>query len=107
MPWYCIFANAAFCLTLNGDRVSDIRVCYGGMAPTPKRAASCEEVLRGEAWTESTIEAAIVALAQDFTPLSDMRASESYRTRVAGNLLRRFYLETQGHTATSVWRYAG
>ena len=97
----------AFCLTLDGDRVSDIRVCYGGMAPTPKRAASCEQALRGEAWTESTIDSAIVALAQDFTPLSDMRASESYRTRVAGNLLRRFYLETQGHTATSVWRYAG
>ena len=32
---------------------------------------------------------------QDYAPLSDMRASASYRMRTAKNLLRRFWLETR------------
>jgi xanthine dehydrogenase small subunit len=48
------------------------------------------------------------ALAQDFKPLSDMRASAAYRMQVAQNLLLRFWLETRAHDAlppqaTSVW----
>ncbi|MDE2395805.1 MAG: hypothetical protein KGM91_10230, partial [Burkholderiales bacterium] len=46
--------------------------------------------------------------AQDFEPLTDMRASADYRRRVAQNLLRRFWLETRpddplAPAATSVW----
>ena len=96
----------AYRLSVADGQVTDIRICYGGMAATPKRAPRCEQALQGGAWTEAAIDAGIAALAQDFTPLSDMRASEGYRRRIAGNLLRRFFLETQGQTATSVWRYA-
>ena len=34
-------------------------------------------------------------LAQDYSPLSDMRASSAYRMTTAQNLLRRFWLETR------------
>jgi xanthine dehydrogenase small subunit len=48
------------------------------------------------------------ALAQDFKPLSDMRASAAYRLQVAQNLLQRFWFETRATNAlqagaTSVW----
>ena len=36
------------------------------------------------------------ALAEDFAPITDWRASADYRARVARNLLRRFYLESTG-----------
>ncbi|MNS73304.1 hypothetical protein D3C72_1067420 [compost metagenome] len=36
----------------------------------------------------------MAALAQDYTPRSDMRATASYRSRGAANLLYRFWLET-------------
>jgi xanthine dehydrogenase small subunit len=35
------------------------------------------------------------ALAQDYQPLSDMRASSAYRMKTAQNLLRRFWFETR------------
>jgi xanthine dehydrogenase small subunit len=35
------------------------------------------------------------ALADDYTPLTDWRASADYRRRAAQNLLRRFFLECE------------
>jgi hypothetical protein len=49
------------------------------MAATVKRAAAAEAALVGQPWTEATLQAAMAALAQDFQPLTDMRASAGYR----------------------------
>jgi xanthine dehydrogenase small subunit len=84
----------AFALTLAGDEVEDIRICFGGMAPVPKRARQAEAALKGKQWTEENIEAACWVLSEDYTPISDMRASARYRLRVAQNLLRKFFIET-------------
>ncbi|HSY94087.1 MAG TPA: hypothetical protein VK793_00640, partial [Steroidobacteraceae bacterium] len=46
-------------------------------------------------WTPQGIEAAVAALATDFKPLSDLRATGDYRLRAAGNLLRRFFQQQQ------------
>ncbi|MGJ9417892.1 xanthine dehydrogenase small subunit [Massilia sp. CMS3.1] len=86
---------AAFALTFEGDIVKEARIAFGGMAATPKRAAAAEAVLNGRAWSEDALKEAMAALAQDFAPLSDMRASSSYRMKTAQNLLRRFWLETR------------
>ncbi|WP_421914934.1 xanthine dehydrogenase small subunit [Mesorhizobium sp.] len=87
----------AFLLTLAGDgTVADIRIAYGGMAATPKRASAVENALRGKPWTEDTVEAAMAEYADDFTPLTDMRASAEYRALAARNLLLRFFAETTG-----------
>ncbi len=86
----------AFAITLTGGRIGEARICYGGMAATPRRAARCEAVLLGKPWGESAIEDATRALERDFAPLSDMRASAGYRMAVAKNLLRRMYFETAG-----------
>jgi xanthine dehydrogenase small subunit len=64
------------------------------MAATPKRATNAEAALVGQPWNEETLDAALAALARDFTPISDWRASAGYRARVAGNLLRRLFIET-------------
>ena len=74
--------------------MASIRIAYGGMAATPKRALQAEAALAGQPWNETTLEAGVAALARDFTPISDWRASAGYRARVAGNLLRRLYIET-------------
>ncbi len=86
---------AAFAITLDGDMVASARIAFGGMAATPKRAAAAEGMLVGQAWSETAMRAAMNALAQDYAPLSDMRASSSYRMQAAQNLLRRFWLETR------------
>jgi xanthine dehydrogenase small subunit len=86
---------AAFAIRLEGGRIAAARVAFGGMAATPKRAARAESALSGEPWSEETARAAMQALAQDYTPLSDMRASAGYRLKAAQNLLYRFFLETR------------
>jgi xanthine dehydrogenase small subunit len=90
----------AYWLLLDGDSVKDIRIAYGGMAAVPKRAAHCEAALRGERWNEKNLALAAKALAKDFEPISDMRASAHYRRQVCANLLQRFYhsgeIEWQG-----------
>ncbi|CAN7454054.1 xanthine dehydrogenase small subunit [Paraburkholderia sp. DD10] len=90
---------AAFALRLgkNGDSgtISEARVAFGGMAATPKRAAQTEAALTGATWNESTARQAMSALAADYQPLTDMRASSAYRLKVARNLLWRFHLETR------------
>jgi xanthine dehydrogenase small subunit len=85
----------AFALQLDNGKVTDIRIAMGGMAAIPKRAALAEASLRGKNWDEAAVSVAMQQLDQDFTPLSDMRASASYRARAGGNLLYRFFLETR------------
>jgi xanthine dehydrogenase small subunit len=52
-------------------------------------------VLNGRAWDEAAVLDAMAALAKDYAPLSDMRASSAYRMKTAQNLLRRYWLETR------------
>jgi xanthine dehydrogenase small subunit len=86
---------AAFALRIDGDTILDARIAFGGMAATPKRAAATEALLTGQPWSEATLDAAMAMLAQDYAPLSDMRASGAYRMKTAQNLLRRFWFETR------------
>ena len=86
----------AFALTLAAGRVGHARIAFGGMAATPARARATEAALVDQAWAETTLEAASAALATDFTPLTDLRASAAYRRQAAAGLLRRLWLETCG-----------
>jgi xanthine dehydrogenase small subunit len=72
-----------------------VRAAFGGMAAIPKRATACEAALLGRPWTQASVEAACTALAEDFTPLSDFRASKQYRLLTAQNLLRKCFIELQ------------
>jgi xanthine dehydrogenase small subunit len=86
---------AALSIELDGSVVREVRLAYGGMAAVVKRAAAAEAALRGKAWSAESVTSAQAALAHDFRPLSDMRASASHRLQVAQNLLQRFWLETR------------
>ncbi|WP_296597241.1 xanthine dehydrogenase small subunit [Phenylobacterium sp.] len=81
---------------LDGDRVTDARIAFGGMAATPKRAAACEAALIGQPWTAETVETAVARLGEDFAPITDMRASADYRLEAAKNLIRRAFRESTG-----------
>ncbi len=87
---------AAYVMDVKNGVIAAARIAYGGMAATPQRAKLTEAALIGQPWAEASMTAALPALAQDFKPLSDMRASNTYRLQVAGNMLKRFYLEQSG-----------
>jgi xanthine dehydrogenase small subunit len=87
--------SAGFALRLDAGRVAEIRLAWGGMAATVQRSAGAEAAALGQAWSEATLRAAQAALATDFTPFSDLRASADYRRAAAAGLLERFWLSTR------------
>jgi xanthine dehydrogenase small subunit len=95
----------AYRVMLDGDRVADIKIAYGGMAAIPQRAGACEEALIGKEWSEETVLQASRELTNDFTPISDMRSSADYRQQVAQNLLLRFFHESISDDADRVYMY--
>jgi xanthine dehydrogenase small subunit len=87
----------AFRFKIDAGRIVDARVAYGGMAAVPKRAAATEAALAGlsledgAGWSE-----ALDALAVDYQPITDMRASASYRAEAARALLMKALVEVAG-----------
>ena len=84
-----------FNIRIEDGRVARVRIAFGGMAATPKRALAVETALRGKPWTEATIATVLPAFAEDFAPIDDMRASAGYRLLAAQNLLRRCFHESR------------
>ena len=92
---------AAFCLRFDAGVLREVRIAFGGMAAIPQRARLCEQALLGTPADAAAIERACQALAQEFSPLDDLRASAAYRLRVAQNLLRKCFIELQQPTVAS------
>ncbi len=89
-----------FNVTVVDGIVTAARIAFGGMAGTPHRAAAVEAALVGQAWTAETVEAAAARFAEDYTPMSDMRASAAYRLQAAQNMLRRYFAEMSGQVVS-------
>ena len=83
-------------LQINDGLVTRASIGAGGVAATPVRAVQTEAALLGQPWSAATVQSAIHTLRAEFSPISDMRASSSYRREVLGNLLQRYWLESQG-----------
>jgi xanthine dehydrogenase small subunit len=81
--------------------VGAVRLAFGGMAATVRRALQTEAALLEQPWTASTLKKAQQALAQDFKPITDLRGSAAWRERVAGNLLERLWWRTRPDGALS------
>ena len=86
----------AFRVTLDGGALTEARIAFGGMAATPKRARAAEAALVAAGWSEAGAARAGAALARDYTPIGDHRASAAYRARVASNLCLRLWRDLAG-----------
>ena len=95
----------AYHLALDDDNVASFKMACGGLAATVKRATNTEAAISGKPWTEETIEDACRALADDYSPISDMRASADIRLHATQNLLRRFFAETVADDLETVYTY--
>ncbi|KUP95086.1 xanthine dehydrogenase small subunit [Tritonibacter horizontis] len=86
----------AFNVTVVNGAVTAAAIAYGGMAGIPKRATHVEAALIGQPWTDTTLAAAQGQLDKDFAPMSDMRASATYRMETARNMLARYFADLNG-----------
>jgi len=73
--------------------ISKISIYYGGMAAVVKRAVNVEKYLEGKLWSREIFEEAQKFLENDFSPISDSRASAEGRMLLAKNLLLKFWSE--------------
>ena len=93
---------SAVCLAISiqtlNHRITNIRIGIGGVATTPLRARLAESSLLGQKWNESSVSNTIIILKHECNPISDVRASKNYRLHLLGELMHRYWLESQGHT---------
>jgi len=86
-----------FNLRIADGVVTNARTAFGGMAGIPKRAATVEGALLGQAWNEETVRVAMAKMGDDFTPMTDMRAGQEYRLKTAENMLMRYFHDLGGN----------
>jgi xanthine dehydrogenase small subunit len=82
-----------FNLQVEGNRVISASIAFGGMAAIPKRARQCESTLTGTSVNTETLLQAQQALANDFQPIADVRASAEYRQRIASGMVQRLFTQ--------------
>lgn len=71
-------------------RIDEVRIALGSVAPIPLRCTRTEGILRGRTITRELTEVAKKELAQEITPIDDIRSTKAYRLRVSQNLLADF-----------------
>lgn len=86
---------AAYNLPVENGVITNPRIAFGGMAGIPKRASHVEAALAGQPVMLDTFAAGAAELANDFEPLSDMRASAAYRLEAARGTLMGVYHKMQ------------
>ncbi|OQA01763.1 MAG: 4-hydroxybenzoyl-CoA reductase subunit gamma [Bacteroidetes bacterium ADurb.Bin408] len=86
--------SACFNLELNGDKVKQIILAFGGMAACTQRALKTENFLKGKVWNEKNVQTAMPLIEKDFSPISDARAGKEMRMMAAKNLLMKLLLDT-------------
>lgn len=91
---------AAGLLWLDNGRVSELRFALGSMAPTVRRLKAAEAFLKGKTLDRENIAQALELLAQDVSPIDDIRSTAGYRLRVSQNILGRF-LDNSHYGSTS------
>ncbi|WP_417330187.1 xanthine dehydrogenase small subunit [Halomonas cupida] len=91
----------AFSWRLDDGCLRDVRLAFGGMAGIPARAADAEAALEGHAPNAEAFAAARKALADDFSPMSDVRGSAEYRSHSAAALLERLRLLIASQSVTT------
>jgi xanthine dehydrogenase small subunit len=90
-------ALGAFCIGVRDGRITSARIAFGGMAEIPKRATAVERQLIGSTLRDSRAWGlAADRVAEDFTPLTDLRASSKYRLSVARNIVIKALAEIAG-----------
>jgi CO/xanthine dehydrogenase FAD-binding subunit len=77
-------------LVAGRGRVQHARLAYGSVAATPVRALRAERALLEREPSAEAAAAAAAALADDFTPIDDIRSDRDYRRQVSRALLVQF-----------------
>jgi xanthine dehydrogenase molybdopterin binding subunit/xanthine dehydrogenase small subunit len=97
-------STVSACFVMDIDETGEVRhvkMAFGGVAAMPMRARKAEKKLMARIWNEKTHEKVLEALAEEFTPISDVRGSAAYRVGLLQGLFRKFVDEVASPTNRS------
>jgi CO/xanthine dehydrogenase FAD-binding subunit len=72
------------------EKIEDLRIALGSVAPIPLRCVKTEDALRGSDLNQTTIDRARAVMANEIVPIDDIRSTSNYRHKVSLNLLENF-----------------
>ncbi len=75
------------------NKIGEIRVSMGSVAPTTIRCLKAEAVVRGQIVTDELINKACSALDSEIAPIDDIRSSMEFRNQIAVNVFAEFLRE--------------
>jgi len=81
--------------TMKEGALSNVRVAFGAVAPTPVRAAQTEKALEGRKLDAAIIDQAAATARDEVKPIDDVRATAWYRKEMIHNITKRIL----GHVA--------
>lgn len=87
-------------VTMDGERCEQARITLGAVAPTPIRALEAENLIQGENLTPHLMERAGVVASKEAKPITDIRATAEYRTRMVAVLTKRALVEARKRATT-------
>ena len=85
---------------IKNDKFKTIKIVCGGMAAFPKIAKKTQNYLKNKKVDIDNIAKAKKIISREFLPLSDVRSSKNYRTKIVSNLLDRFWHEYNNKKVT-------
>jgi len=88
----------AFYLSMDGAKITETRIAFGGMAAVPMRCTEAENGLINSELKPEVIAQTMKTIGETFTPMSDMRGTKEYRSLTAANLFERFVRDINGET---------
>jgi len=77
---------------MDGDKIEDVRIALGSVAPTVIRCSRTEDVLRDRKIDAAIVSAARAEMTREISPIDDLRSTANYRLRVALNVLEDFLM---------------
>lgn len=81
--------NAAVYAERDGDKLKEIRIALGSVAPTPIRVPNAEDKIRGRKMTEKLVEEAAKVCMDEAKPIDDVRGTAEYRRDMTAVLVKR------------------
>ena len=92
----CSVASVAVWVVADKNKVQDIRIALGGVAPTPIRAGKSEDAFKGQSLDWDRIAELSETVMEEIRPITDVRGSAEYRKKVSASLLAKAVRQAVG-----------
>ncbi|MCZ7603313.1 MAG: FAD binding domain-containing protein [Melioribacteraceae bacterium] len=85
--------NTAMLIETNSNRIKNIFISAGGVAPVPKLLKETNQYLIGKDISIDTIDSALAVMQNEISPISDVRGSAEYKKILLGQLVKAHFLK--------------